>query len=59
MWTDGKTDMARLIVAFHNFGKATKNTVRIRLTVKYEFTNLLWVLALTVIAASGGTSILT
>ena len=59
MWTDGKTDMARLIVTFHNFGKATKNTVRIRLTVKYEFTNLLWVLALTVIAASGGTSILT
>jgi len=51
--------MARLIVAFRNFEKATKNTVRIRLTVKHEFTNLPSVLALTTTAPSGGTSILT
>ena len=59
MWTDGQTDMARLIGAFHNFEKTTKNTVRIRLAVKHEFTNLLSVLALTITTASGGTSILT
>ena len=51
--------MARLIVAFRSFEKATKNTVRIRLAVKHEFTNLLRVLALTIIAASGGIYILT
>jgi len=59
VWTGGQTDMARLIVAFRNFEKATKNTVRIRLTVKHEFTNLPSVLALTTTAPSGGTSILT
>jgi len=25
MWTDGQTDMTKLIVVFHNFAKAPKN----------------------------------
>jgi hypothetical protein len=30
MRTDGRTDVTKLIVAFHNFSKASKNVVRVR-----------------------------